>query len=382
MTAFTLIYFDLRVRTEGFDLAAQPEIRRFNRTCRGGSSSPSDKRAPHHRARPWQLRYSDTRWGRPLYPLHFPHYRRRAFLQLHSALIDRMRSSLVVCLLALLSLTTLSAAGQSFYLKQGGSTITVDEYWKQIGNTQQSMIELEAKPEAETRQQLNALASQWELITAVELSDHSIVPINSTYLATQLRNNPPDLKSLEKSLGALLQAHQEFPQKVFTQKDVDPLKQILARPEFQWNGGQAVQLPTWLGNLLDAISKFLDRLTFFLANLVYQGRILLMIGAAILLLLVLFFISRNLSRKNLVQDAQLAASDSEAEGILSSKGAIQRARTLSMQGDYRNAIRYLYFPPCWCSMSREFCAMIAHGPIENICAAFHHIPNWQIHYGM
>jgi uncharacterized protein DUF4129 len=252
-----------------------------------------------------------------------------------------MRSSLVVCLLALLSLTTLSAAGQSFYLKQGGTTIPVDEYWKQIGNTQQSIIELEAKPEAETRQQLNALASQWDSITAVELSDHSIVPIDSTYLTTELRNNPPDLKHLEKSLDALLQAHQEFPRKVFTIKDIDPLKQILARPEFQWDSGQAVQLPTWLGNLLDAISKFLDRLIFFLANLVYQGRILLMIGAAILLLLVLFFISRNLSR-SLVQDAQLAADDDEAGGILTSKGAIQRAQTLSMQGDYRNAIRFLY----------------------------------------
>jgi len=252
-----------------------------------------------------------------------------------------MRSTLVVCLVALLSLANRSAAGQSFYLKQAGATITVDEYWEQIGNTRQSVIELEARPETEIRQQLNALASQWDSITAVELADHSIVPIDSSYLATELRNTPPDLKHLEKSLEALLQAHQEFPQKVFTQKDVGPLKQILARPEFQWNQGQAIELPGWLGNLLDAISKFLDRLTFALANLVYQGRILLMIGAAILLLLVLFYISRNLSR-SLVQDAQLAAEGSEAEGILTSKGAIQRAQTLSTQGDYRNAIRYLY----------------------------------------
>jgi len=252
-----------------------------------------------------------------------------------------MRSTLVVCLLALLSLTTLSAAGQSFYLKQGGTTITVAEYWERIGSTREAITEMEVKPETEIRQKLNALASQWDLITAIELSDHRVIQIDSTYLATELRNAPPDLKHLEKSLDALLQAHKEFPQKVFTIKDVDPLKQILARPEFQWNEGQAVKLPTWLGNLFDAISNFLDRLIFVLANLVYQGRILLMIGAAILLLLILFYISRNLSR-SLVQDAQLAAEGSEAEGILTSKGAIQRAQTLSMQGDYRNAIRYLY----------------------------------------
>lgn len=252
-----------------------------------------------------------------------------------------MRSTLVVCLIALLSLPTLSAAGQSFYLKQAGTTITVDEYWERIGNTQQSVMELEAKPESEVRQRLNALASQWDLITAIELSDHNIIQIDSTYLATELRSASPDLKHLEKSLDALLQAHKEYPQDVFTIRDVDPLKQILARPEFQWNSGQAVEMPSWLGNLLDAISKFLDRLIFVLANLVYQGRILLMIGAAILLLLVLFFISRTLSR-SLVQDAQLAAEGSEGEGMLTSKGAIQRAQTLSTQGDYRNAIRYLY----------------------------------------
>lgn len=252
-----------------------------------------------------------------------------------------MRSTLVVCLIALLSLPTLSAAGQSFYLKQAGTTITVDEYWERIGNTQQSVMELEAKPESEVRQRLNALASQWDLITAIELSDHNIIQIDSTYLATELRSASPDLKHLEKSLDALLQAHKEYPQDVFTIRDVDPLKQILARPEFQWNSGQTVEMPSWLGNLLDAISKFLDRLIFVLANLVYQGRILLMIGAAILLLLVLFFISRTLSR-SLVQDAQLAAEGSEGEGMLTSKGAIQRAQTLSTQGDYRNAIRYLY----------------------------------------
>lgn len=252
-----------------------------------------------------------------------------------------MRSTLVVCLISLLSLLTLSAAGQSFYLKQAGTTITVDKYWERIGNTQQSVMELEAKPESEVRQRLNALASQWDLITAIELSDHNIIQIDSTYLATELRSASPDLKHLEKSLDALLQAHKEYPQDVFTIKDVDPLKQILARPEFQWNSGRAVEMPNWLGNLLDTISKFLDRLIFVLANLVYQGRVLLMIGAAILLLLVLFFISRTLSR-SLVQDAQLAAEGSEGEGILTSKGATQRAQTLSTQGDYRNAIRYLY----------------------------------------
>lgn len=257
-----------------------------------------------------------------------------------------MRSILVIWLATLLflPLSDLSAADQPSHLteaKQGGTTLTVEEYWERVGKTWQAVTKLEARSEAETRQQLNSLASQWDQITAVELSDHSIIQIDSAYLAAELRHDPPDLKHLEKFLDSLLQAHKEFPQKVFTQKDMDPLRQILARPEFQWKEGQAIELPDWLGNLFDAISNFFDRVIFGLANLVYQGRILLMVGAAILLLLTLLYISRNLSR-SLVQDAQLAAEGNESAGILTSKGAIQRAQTLSKQGDYRNAIRYLY----------------------------------------
>ena len=66
-----------------------------------------------------------------------------------------------------------------------------------------------------------------------------------------------------------------------------------------------------------------------------------MVGAALLLILSLFYISRRLSR-SLVREAELAAQASEDEALLTSKGALQRAQTLSTQGDYRNAIRFLY----------------------------------------
>lgn len=252
-----------------------------------------------------------------------------------------MRSILAVWLITLLSLTNLSAAVHSSYLKQDGTTITVDRYWELVRNTRQSVAQMEAKPGVEARQPLNAFASQWEQVTAVELSDHSIIQVDSDYLTMELRTDPPNLSQLGKLLDALLNAHEEFPQKVFIPEDVDPLKEILVRPEFQWDQGQAVELPKWLGNLFDAVSKFLDRVIFVLANLVYQGRFLLMVGAAILFTLSLFYISRNLSR-SLVRDAQLAEEGNEGEGMLTSKRAIQRAQTLSMQGDYRNAIRYLY----------------------------------------
>jgi hypothetical protein len=44
----------------------------------------------------------------------------------------------------------------------------------------------------------------------------------------------------------------------------------------------------------------------------------------------------------LVREAQLAAEGGNDDETLTSKGAMQRAHSLSGQGDYRSAIRYLY----------------------------------------
>jgi hypothetical protein len=200
---------------------------------------------------------------------------------------------------------------------------------------------MEAKPEGAIRQQLNALASQWDQVTAVELSDNSVMQVDSAYLAAELRRDTPDLKRLEKLLDALLDAHEAYPQKVFTLENVDPLKEILTRSEFQWDQGQAAEMPNWLGDLFERFFNFLDRFLLRTGTLVYQGRILLMIAAALLFVFSLFYISRNLSR-SLAQETQLAAEGSESDELLTSKGAFKRAETLSTQGDYRNAIRYLY----------------------------------------
>jgi hypothetical protein len=119
------------------------------------------------------------------------------------------------------------------------------------------------------------------------------------------------------------------------------LKKILARPEFQWNQEQAVETPGWLNRIFEAVANFTDRIVFALANLIVQGRTLFIVIGSILFTLILFYISRLLSR-NLAGNAQLAENDAEGEAIVTSKGALQRAQALSVQGDYRNAVRFLY----------------------------------------
>jgi hypothetical protein len=217
----------------------------------------------------------------------------------------------------------------------------VEEYWERIGSTRQSILEMEGMSQETNRQQLDALAVQWESVTAVELENGSVVQVNSSYLIAQLRHDPPDLERLRNLLDTLLQAHEKYPRNVFTIRDLEPLKEILARPEFQWKEGQSIQPPNWLADLYERFLNFLDRILFGAANVVYQGQDLLKVAVVLLFLLALYFISRGLSR-SLAQEAQLAAEAGTNDELLTSQSAFKRAETLSMQGDYRNAIRYLY----------------------------------------
>jgi hypothetical protein len=251
-----------------------------------------------------------------------------------------MRSLLAVWLIALFSLipSDLSAASPPSYSIQDGTPITFEEYWQLVRNTQDAILQMESKSASVVRQELNALARQWDQVRAVELTDHSVIQIEPSYLTAELRTDPPGLDRLANLLNALLQAHEKYPQNLFTLEDVDPLKEILARPEFQWEQSQPLVMPDWLDRIFNWLEQMTNRIVN--ATLPY-GRIPLIVTAVLVFLLSLFFISRGLSR-SLVREAQLEAEGSESDELLTSKGAFKRAENLSTQGDYRNAIRYLY----------------------------------------
>lgn len=252
-----------------------------------------------------------------------------------------MHSLPVVWLMALLlslAPADLSPARQPSDPLQRGTPFTFEDYWNLVRHTQQSILEMESKPGSEVRQELNALASQWDQVRTVELPDRSVVQIEPAFLTTQLRTDPPELARLGNLLEALLRAHEEYPQNLFTIEDVAPLQEILARPEFQWQEQQPVEMPGWLTRIFDWLEQLTNRVA---GTTVRYGRIPLIVTAVLLFLLSLFFVSRGLSR-DLVREAQLAVERAEGDDRLTSKGAFKRAETLSTEGDYRNAIRYLY----------------------------------------
>jgi hypothetical protein len=111
-----------------------------------------------------------------------------------------------------------------------------------------------------------------------------------------------------------------------------------ALPEFQWRraGNLCKRQTGWQS--VERFINFLDQVIFATAA-IYESYSVQ--DRWSLFVLSLFFIARSLSR-NLVREAELAAEGDANDEILTSKGAFKRAETLSMQGDYRNAIRYLY----------------------------------------
>ena len=246
-----------------------------------------------------------------------------------------MRVILSVCLIAILSLTSISAT-----IKQDDTPVTLSEYWERVELTQQIVVGLDAESETVRQQKLNELASQWAEVTVLELPDGGTTQIDPSFLIEELKKEPPDLERLGSLLSVLLKAHEEYPTDVFTVQDVESLKSILARPEFQWQAPQAAQSPAWLERILNFFADIMERLAYGVQNTIYYGRVPLIAAAVIVFLISLYFISQNLSR-NLVRDAQLAAENND-DALLTSVSAMQRAQSLSSQGDHRNAIRYLY----------------------------------------
>src|SRR5512134_1282426 len=226
-----------------------------------------------------------------------------------------MRSTIALFLAAGLSLLNISAGSRPAPAAQAEPPVMVEAYWELVGATQQALAEMEALPAGDVRRQLDELAREWETVTAVEFPDGGVVTVDSSRLVANLRADPPDPERLLGLTNALLDAHAQYPQEVFTVQDIEPLREILARPEFQWEEARAAETPGWLQWLFDRYADFIEWLAYGLQNTVYYGRVPLMIAAALLLTLGLLYISRNLSR-SLVREAELAGDGSGEDALL------------------------------------------------------------------
>jgi hypothetical protein len=225
----------------------------------------------------------------------------------------------------------------------GEPPLPIDAYWREIKETQALVDGLWSEPSETHHAKLLAAADEWENITAVSLDDGTVVLVDHSFLADQLRTDPPDLTRLNRLLAALLACRDAWPQREVTPADMATIDRVLARPEFQWPPKQPSPLEEWWKELQRRLLEFLDKLlpaeaAGVMAPLVRYG--LTGLGA-LALILVLVYAMRGILT-DFVSGKEIDADSEDGDQALTAAAALKRAQALSTGGDYRAAVRYLY----------------------------------------
>jgi len=227
--------------------------------------------------------------------------------------------------------------------------LPVAEFWTRIEATLKTVEGLDAQDAAAVRAGLDQEASAWEAVTAVQLDDGTVVPLDTSDLVGLLRADPPNLDGLKNRLGALLDARDQWLAYSVAQgstSGADPnlaLKQILAEPDFQWEQ-QAAPNP---------IQAFVDRLQQqfwqWVSSLLPEQmtadvswvRWLVILMASLVLAAILVYAVRWIAGGLVAEDA-LDTQAVDGGEIVTSESAMQHAKDTSRAGDYRSAVRWLY----------------------------------------
>lgn len=222
--------------------------------------------------------------------------------------------------------------------------LSLDDYWQRLQQTQALVASLLDAPSEISRPQLLAEADRWEGVTVVILPDSTQIPLDHSFLVSQLRAGPADLNQLNGLLITLLAARQNWLQGEFTSQDLEALIPVLARPEFQWPSEQPSPIEVWLQHLLDSLLNLIARLLpdgivigkgAPLLNYILTGLVVLVLA------LILFYISQDFLA-DFVTEARIEMEAEKGDEALTASSALKRAQALSSARDYRTAVRYLY----------------------------------------
>ena len=209
-------------------------------------------------------------------------------------------------------------------------------YWDLVRSSREDVKQLGSAPLDHIKQGLSQLADKWQAITEVEMDNGLVVPIDNGYLLGYLQADQPDLNKIAEILDTLLAAHAEYPNRVFSATDLDPLHEILSHPEFLWPERAPNPLSEWFQKMVNRFLHWLDE-----REIAIPAPPMLPLIASILLVLVLFWVFRTLFH-DFVNEAHINREDGQENEPLTSEDAFEKAQFLSRGGDYRSAVRYLY----------------------------------------
>jgi hypothetical protein len=226
--------------------------------------------------------------------------------------------------------------------EQPAEILPLDDYWQLVQDTHEAIGALVgATPEA-TSFELAEWANRWAAVTAVELSDGTVIPLDTSFLVSRLRDPEVTPAELESLFLALQKSGQSWSEPTYGRQSLLPLDEILSRPEFFWPEEE----PTFFDRIWEQILEQLLRLLARILPSAASGlgpivQTALTIAGIVILLGVLVFTFRGLLT-DLVSEADTTSDGELGDEKLNADQALRRAQNSSTSGDYRSAVRYLY----------------------------------------
>lgn len=216
--------------------------------------------------------------------------------------------------------------------------VPVADYWQTLADLRALVVELAVDEVADYGVALSLAATELEMITAVTLPDGRTIPIQSTFLVSELTAANPDLTRLTHLLDALLAEQESWPAPGVPY-DATVMAAILSREEFSYTPeSENVLQRLWRDftrQLRELLARFLE-----LTGLSGVLPTALNVVGAVGLAFVIYYAIRGLIA-GFSASSRLDEDGLEGE-FLTADLALRRAEELSTGGDYRTAVRYLY----------------------------------------
>ncbi len=258
---------------------------------------------------------------------------------------------MVLCSLTMLfggmSSAVASAAGSNERaFGPANQTLTEGEYWNLVHSSHLAITALKGLPPDKVKTGLAVLAAQWQGFNTVTLADGTVLQVDNSYLLSMFGAEQPNLDQLEHVLRTLETAHRTYPSHFFTTAELASLQRILARPEFRGLNRPPNPLTEWLQQLWTSLVKWFNDM---LARILGDRRVLLpqvelsplaILSTGILILVLVYAIRSVLA--DIRSEANARENGDGLDQPLTSESAFQKAQTLSREGDYRSAVRFLY----------------------------------------
>jgi hypothetical protein len=200
---------------------------------------------------------------------------------------------------------------------------------------------------------LDDVAARLDAVREVAIADDTTIPADNRWLTESLAQEPPQYRLITARLGALLDAlgQGQTPPAADAQQKLDA---VFSRPPFQSREVPSAWTQFWRG-VGNAIDNFFDWLFRSLPSgsgvnapstptsfgtLTPLGWALLLLGGLLVVGLVVYAVRG--ARQSVVRDAKVRAEAELDEENITATEALNRAQGQARDGDYRNAVRYLY----------------------------------------